>query len=262
MGIIRLHLFCLETGETERQHEMKLRYRDEGDWIDFDKEEEFQDALEILRYLQSKNPTAALPVTIALGDAKDIEVPEFEPIVEELLCVEVDSESSDSESSLSADDSDSESEDEQEPEPVAIPQEVNPEESVPEPAPFDASFIVVDQPIQEEVKEVPVEEPVPVVEEVEEEVDEEALRQSMHAMRQSYHTLLLNAPVQPVVESLPQAQFEEKPVEIPAPKVERGKFADQLLLLNDMGFSDNEKNVQLLEKHKGDMTSVIQAYLD
>jgi hypothetical protein len=40
------------------------------------------------------------------------------------------------------------------------------------------------------------------------------------------------------------------------------KWADELNLLEEMGFGDVEKNKKLLEEHKGDLTNVIQAHLN
>src|SRR3989338_10685004 len=59
-----------------------LKYRDErNDWITFDTEEEYQDAIEVLSYEQSKNPTTALCVSITVGEKKPIEVVVQEEIV-------------------------------------------------------------------------------------------------------------------------------------------------------------------------------------
>jgi hypothetical protein len=234
--------------EDEKQHELVLTYRDErDDWISFDTEEELQDALDILRFEQTKNPLSALSVKIVLGE-KIIEQPqEPAPVVEEIPVAkeEVEEKEEDAEQDAEQDDD--------EDEPI-------------EQIPFDASFIVIDaQPKQEEIVDEslpPVEEEVEeekedAVEEEkvyvsDEELDEDSLRQSIQAMRQSMHTLMQSAPV------LPEPAFEEKPQEPVVPP----KYAQLEAQLRDMGFKDQTQNVELLEKHNGDIMAVINAQLE
>jgi hypothetical protein len=62
-------LSCNFLTEEERNQVMRLKYRDDrDDWVTFDTEEEFQDAVEILRYERVKNPIAALCVSIHLEE--------------------------------------------------------------------------------------------------------------------------------------------------------------------------------------------------
>jgi hypothetical protein len=45
------------------------------------------------------------------------------------------------------------------------------------------------------------------------------------------------------------------------PKFDKSKWTSQLVFLRDMGFSDEDVNVSLLEQHKGDLTAVVQKIL-
>jgi hypothetical protein len=76
-------LSCNFLTEEERNQVMRLKYRDDrDDWVTFDTEEEFQDAVEILRYERVKNPIAALCVSIHLEEKVPVLIDDDLPKVE------------------------------------------------------------------------------------------------------------------------------------------------------------------------------------
>jgi len=196
---------------------VELSYRDyENDWVRFDTEEEWNEALKIYKYILEKNPTAALSVKVVTVEEKEQEPIMMEEIEEAVNMLVVDPpvlsqavEVQDDEDTLSEDLS-----------------EIS-----------DAPLLSADAPIDSEESE-----------------EDKALRQSMQAMRQSVSNFMQNAP-QPAVDriELPSSQLEEV-------KTER-KFPEQLKLLAEMGFGEETKNVELLEKFNGDVGQVIQVYL-
>jgi len=226
----------------QQLHYLVLRYRDDGDWVNFSSEEEFADAIEILRYQQTKNPTAALSIQVELGELKP-ELPqpveEEEPVEEVVDKIQVENEHKAMEEVKEA------------------IEEAQPIESESKPE-IEASFIVVDQPqVVENVVDTSKED------------EEELVRQSLHAMRQSVQSFIQNAPVQRIQESQyesdEQSDDEELqpqpiPVQPKEPEVPQ-KFAKELDLLAEMGFNDRVKNIDLLEQKNGDLSDVIQLLL-
>jgi hypothetical protein len=226
----------------QQLHNLVLRYRDDGDWVNFSSEEEFADAIEILRYQQTKNPTAALSIQVELGELKP-ELPqpveEEEPVEEVVDKIQVENEHKAMEEVKEA------------------IEEAQPIESESKPE-IEASFIVVDQPqVVENVVDTSKED------------EEELVRQSLHAMRQSVQSFIQNAPVQRIQESQyesdEQSDDEELqpqpiPVQPKEPEVPQ-KFAKELDLLAEMGFNDRVKNIDLLEQKNGDLSDVIQLLL-
>jgi len=217
--------------EEQQKYELVLRYKDDGDWVNFDKKEEFDDAVEILRHLQSKNPTSALSIQVELGAERQIPVIEEVPVKEEVVIEEKVEEVVD------------EVVDEVEKVEQAVQVEVT--EPQVEESKLGQSFVVVEQ----EEKEVN---------------EEEQLRQSLVAMRQSVQSFLQNAPVQPKPEPLPQSQFDQDVQEevksepqVAVPE----KFKHHIEQLSEMGFNDIEKNLVLLENKNGNLLEVVQELL-
>ena len=104
-----------------------------------------------------------------------------------------------------------------------------------------------EQPAQEQQPEQPVEEPTPVVEAQPEQVVENVLYEAPQVVTFNQpHPLNIVAFQPPVVESVP--------VEYP--------HRASLMLLKDMGFHDEYRCIQSLNKHNGDMQKVIVELLN
>jgi len=122
--------------------------------------------------------------------------------------------------------------------------------------------------IREVVESVPVVEfpPVPISPRGEapqvpqQEESEDEMRKSMAMMSQSFRSLLQQAPQK--VE--PQPLQVSQPPQLPEPSFQdtKNKYDDLLIQLNEMGFKDREKNIQLLEQYKGNVLEVVQHYLN
>jgi hypothetical protein len=107
---------------------------------------------------------------------------------------------------------------------------------------------------------------VPMVQQAQEPAEDpsiEELRKTHQNLRQSIHSFIQNSPQKaveepkPTVDALPQPMYpqtEEK-------KEEPSKYEALLVQLADMGFDNKEQNIELLDKHNGNVLEVIQHYL-
>ncbi|KAL0484725.1 deubiquitination-protection protein [Acrasis kona] len=197
---------------------VELSYRDyENDWVRFDTEAEWDEALVVYKYMLEKNYSAALSVKVFTKEEK--EEAKEDPVEELINSIEI------------------------------LPLIVAEDSKLP----VELEEVEVSD-AESEADEVEPYSSLKEEEEEEKSEDDEALRQSMQAMRQSVSNFIASAPqAQP---ELPSAQYVK-------PEEEKtSKFQEQHKLLVEMGFSDLNKNVELLEKFKGDVGQVIQVYLN
>jgi hypothetical protein len=261
-----------------------LKYRDErNDWITFDTEEEFQDAIEVLRYEQSKNPTTALCVSITVGEKKPVEVVVQEVVVTAPTILDV---------VEAAEEAPVEPivEEESQIEEVEVLITKSPVvDSVGDLLPnIDESYIVVEPTI--ESKTIDTEDDysseeyssrsVSSTDSSVESYDVERLRESANLLSQSIGSFLQQAP-QPV-RPLPEANYDEEseieqvtsvksvvpvvePVVEQEPVVEAPKvsiptqYTEQVEFLREMGIEITQENVDRLLKHKGNVSALVES---